>query len=397
MKVGFLIQRFHPVIGGSEKEIKEIAYRLYQKGHDVEIWTTTATNPDGFTDPRYKQLIPCNTTVDGMPVRRFGPVVQPYQIHFSRKLTRIPFIFESPGPFCPELYTALTNPSTWEIVYTSVLNYHHLLPSVLLKRHNVKLVCKPCIHLIRESEHLKPIQLAYLMQCDAVLANTVAEKKALTDRGIPADNIHTFGVGVEPDEFIHKNGKRFRSDYGLHDKEIILFVGAREHDKGIGFLLDTIPLIFEKRSRAVLMIFGPFSTFYKSKINSFPKRFLERFIDLGIVNDIDRIHAFDACDVFVLPSIAESFGITYLEAWMCEKPVIGAITPATCEVIHNNTNGILVKFGDKDTLAAAITGLLDNKEMARSFGIHGKQKTLLNHTWKHVSTNIEILFSQLIR
>ena len=58
--------------------------------------------------------------------------------------------------------------------------------------------------------------------------------------------------------------------------------------------------------------------------------------------EADKASIFDACDVFALPSIAESSGIVYLEAWLCAKPVIGARIGAVQCVIEDGRDGLLV-------------------------------------------------------
>ena len=59
-------------------------------------------------------------------------------------------------------------------------------------------------------------------------------------------------------------------------------------------------------------------------------------------SDDEKPSMFDALDVFAMPSVAESFGIAYLEAWMCRKAVIGSRIGSTECVIHDGVDGVLV-------------------------------------------------------
>ena len=65
------------------------------------------------------------------------------------------------------------------------------------------------------------------------------------------------------------------------------------------------------------------------------------------------------CDFYVQPSFYETFGITFIEAMACGKPVIGTEIPVLQEKIGDNT-GILVPTKDACALADAINYMLDN-------------------------------------
>ena len=101
-------------------------------------------------------------------------------------------------------------------------------------------------------------------------------------------------------------------------------------------------------------------------------------LDLGYVSEEEKRDAFDACDLFVMPSRYDSFGIVYLEAWRCGKPVIGARVGAIPEVIEEGKDGLLVEFGDVDQLASAMLHLLNHPDLCREMGEAGRKKVIEN-------------------
>jgi len=115
-------------------------------------------------------------------------------------------------------------------------------------------------------------------------------------------------------------------------------------------------------------------------------------LDLGYASEEEKKDAFDACDLFVMPSRYDSFGIVYLEAWRCGKPVIGARVGAIPEVIENGKNGLLVEFGNQDQLASAILSLVQNPELRASMGESGKKKVIERFNWKENIGKVEELF-----
>jgi glycosyltransferase involved in cell wall biosynthesis len=69
----------------------------------------------------------------------------------------------------------------------------------------------------------------------------------------------------------------------------------------------------------------------------------------------------NACDVFVLPSVRESFGVVQIEAMACGKPVVATLNGGSEEVIISDDYGLLVEPGDPDDLAEKILVALDRE------------------------------------
>src|SRR5258706_16239574 len=71
----------------------------------------------------------------------------------------------------------------------------------------------------------------------------------------------------------------------------------------------------------------------------------ERIVEIERATSMERSAAFDACDVYAMPSLHETFGIGYLEAWLHEKPVIGGDIPPLRQGITNGVDGFAVPQG----------------------------------------------------
>ena len=120
------------------------------------------------------------------------------------------------------------------------------------------------------------------------------------------------------------------------------------------------------------------------------KRMLDEsnLLDLGYLNEEEKRDAFAACDIFVLPSRYDSFGIVYLEAWRCGKPVIGAKVGAIPEVIEEDRDGLLVEFGDVEQLTSKMLYLLNHPDLCKEMGENGRRKVIERFNWEK---NIEIV------
>jgi phosphatidylinositol alpha-1,6-mannosyltransferase len=93
----------------------------------------------------------------------------------------------------------------------------------------------------------------------------------------------------------------------------------------------------------------------------------------GQLPPADLAAAYDHCDVFVMPSLREGFGIVFLEAMRRGKPCIGGRHGGTPEVIKDGESGFLVRFGDVTTLARYISMLSRDHQLAAQLGLRGQE------------------------
>ncbi|GAH76519.1 unnamed protein product, partial [marine sediment metagenome] len=122
------------------------------------------------------------------------------------------------------------------------------------------------------------------------------------------------------------------------------------------------------------MIAGAVTRDFQLFFKDLPNELKNHIIDLGLIDDQSKINAFSICDIFVLPSLDDAFGIVYLEAWLFKKPVIGVLEGNVAGLIDDNTNGFLVPFRDIKNLSFKIEILLKDKNKRDEFGQKGHEK-----------------------
>lgn len=93
---------------------------------------------------------------------------------------------------------------------------------------------------------------------------------------------------------------------------------------------------------------------------------------LGGVGDEELVAAYQDCDVFVMPSKKEGFGIVFLEAMRFGKPCIGGNHGGTPDVISHGESGFLVEYGDVAALVAHIRTLYMDRDKSRRMGVAGR-------------------------
>jgi len=110
----------------------------------------------------------------------------------------------------------------------------------------------------------------------------------------------------------------------------------------------------------------------------------------GYVPDEERQAYYNLADLYIMPSreIAdkgdvEGFGITYLEANACEKPVIGGRSGGVGEAIIDNETGLLVDPSDTGDIARACIALLTDSVLSARLGKAGRERIIREFNWDH--------------
>jgi glycogen(starch) synthase len=103
-----------------------------------------------------------------------------------------------------------------------------------------------------------------------------------------------------------------------------------------------------------------------------------------------------ACDVVVVPSRNEPFGIVVLEAWAAGKPVVATLAGGPREFIRHDVNGFLVD-ANPGGLAHGIGSLLANQDHCRSLGANGRRAVVEKFNWNNVAAYTEGVYQVALR
>lgn len=100
-------------------------------------------------------------------------------------------------------------------------------------------------------------------------------------------------------------------------------------------------------------------------------------------------------DVYVQPSLQESFGIAVLEALAARKPVIAARTGGIPEIINDDQSGLLVPPGDADALAAALVRVIEQPELRARLAAGGRRRVETAFSIEGTARQYEQLYAAL--
>jgi glycosyltransferase involved in cell wall biosynthesis len=273
-----------------------------------------------------------------------------------------------------------------------------LIPALAAARRNqIPFLIYPLTHL-GESERSRfgkyytmRHQIALSCAADCVLAQTELERDFLVTRGVQPERVIVAGPGVNPGEVQGGDADRFRQKHNLTGP-IVFSIGTLCRDKGTLNTLAAMQQLWANGREAHLVLAGTMMDDFRAAFARLPASVQKRCHMLGFIDLEEKRDLLAAGDLFVLPSRTDSFGIVYLEAWLHQKPVIGAAVGGVQEVIREGETGFLVPYGDSERLAGRIANLIDDPDLGRQMGRKGRDKVLAHHTWNRIYAQLKPVY-----
>jgi glycosyltransferase involved in cell wall biosynthesis len=238
-------------------------------------------------------------------------------------------------------------------------------------------------------------QTAVVLRSDMVIAQTPTEQNYYEARGLSGENFLVGGPGVNPSEVLGGEGKNFAERFGI-ENPLILFIGYLSRDKGAFDTLEAGLLLRRQGYDVDLAFIGTISSSFQDRFDRLSDSERNFIRLLGPVDDSIKRDALAAASALSMPSRTDSFGITYLEAWLYGIPVIAARTWGVTDVVDHGTDGLVVPFGDVNALTGALGIILDNPNEAKKMGERGRAKVYQTHLWETKLRAVEDVYQRLI-
>jgi len=211
--------------------------------------------------------------------------------------------------------------------------------------------------------------------------------------GIPERNITVIPNGIYPDTyFLPLDAGQVKKRYGIHPlAPLVLFIGRLVYQKGADLLVEAIPQVLKRRWDVQFIIAGKgdMRQELEERCRTLPVRFT------GYISDEEYRELLNACDLVVIPSRNEPFGLVLTEAWSAERCVVATDVGGLSENIDDFIDGIKVPVR-ADSLAWAISYIIEDPVRIRAMGLAGKRKVLSRFNWGEIGTKMERVYMNLI-
>lgn len=380
MRILHIIPYFYPAwaYGGTCRAAWELARALVSEGQEVVVYTTDALDSHSRAYPTYE-------VVDGVEIYRIR--------NLSNRLAwRRLFL---PINFGKQLRIALQRADVAHL--HEFRSYQNAVALPLMENLSVPFVltAQGGLPRIMGRYHLKAVYDRFvgqriLMNGRRLHALNDLEREQLIELGVQPERIAILPNGVDLEEYqdlpqVHGFRERFHIP---SDAPIVLFLARVNKIKGVDFLLSSFNEVRREVPGAILVIVGPDDGYLTQAKRHVQTMGIEKWVRFtGYLDGDDKLEAYQAANVYVLPSAYEMFAITLLESLACGTPIIATDRVGLADFVRQNDLGSIVNYGDVKGLKEEILRVLHRPQDVERRAVYGRQYVLENFGWSSIASN----------
>lgn len=372
MKIGITC---YPTYGGSGVVATEIGKELAARGHEIHFIS-------------YAVPIKLNHTSE--------------RIHFHEvEMLNYP-LFEHP-PYALALATKMADVGLNQEL--DLLHVHYAIPhsvsaylaKEMLLPHRLPVITTlhgTDITLVGNDRSYLPITKFSIEKSDGVTAVSVYLRD-LTYREFdiahPIEMIPNF---VNCDVFRRGESGELKNKYAPRGERVLVHVSNFRPVKRVMDVVEIFDRVQQKVPSRLLMVGdGPERSNAEWLVRN--KRLGCQVAFLGKQDSIAEI--LSICDLMLLPSETESFGLVALEAMACEVPVVASSVGGLPEVVRHGKDGFLASVGDVETMAARAIEVLSNDGKRAAMGANARQQAHDSFCAYKIIARYEAFYERVIR
>jgi phosphatidylinositol alpha-1,6-mannosyltransferase len=233
-----------------------------------------------------------------------------------------------------------------------------------------------------------------------VIANSHNSARLLRENWpVAPERLRVMHPGVNTDCYQPARRDRcVRKRLAWGDRPVILTVGRLQKRKGHEQVLQALPTIRRLVPDVLYAIVGDGEE--RARLEQIASALsLQDCVKLhGEVGNEDLVAAYQQCDVFAMPNREvdgdfEGFGIVFLEAQACAKPVIAGDSGGAAEAMREPETGFIVRQDYPEELPRALIQLLTDEPLRRRMGAAGREWVVANFDWRILVKQASQLFS----
>jgi phosphatidylinositol alpha-1,6-mannosyltransferase len=247
----------------------------------------------------------------------------------------------------------------------------------------------PYVFYCHGRDFLKPVapfmerrRLASLHGARALMANSSYVKGKLVEKGLPAERVTVVNPKVDLAEFEDEvDVEAFRQRKDAEERLVLLTVGRLVSFKRQNLVIRAVARLRDRFPQLLYVVMGdgPNGPHLHNEVQRLGVEEHVWFVD-----DSERAEWYRACDAFVMPSAAETtggavssvetFGIVFIEANICGKPVVASNCGGIPDAVVDGENGLVVQPDDEEGLVQALDRLLSDPDLRERLGRQGKER-----------------------
>lgn len=366
-------------LGGAETHLVEVMRRLPTYGHELHVFVGS--------DTRIKEIFPPDNIF-------FYPIKYPR----LPNLKGLAYAFWATGYMLQQVKY-----QRFDVLHAKQEYPHGVIGAVVSKRLGIPLyttVQNPLGYkeelvfsgpkMLSWVSHLVKPMVQYALRNSTVVA-AVSNYSLANSRKLGAKNCVLIPNGVDTQKFYPKNNEApVKIPHLVTTSTLIPRNGLDTLIKAFGLLLDSL-----KEANLTIAGEGPLE-----------KRLKDLTKELGIESKVKFIatlphekvpELLHSADLFVRPSIAEGFGMSFIEAMASGVPVIACPIGGVVDFIENRQTGILVPPNDPQSLKKAMLNLLKDQKLYARIRTKALQLVREKYSWDSIAARVNEVYHALAK
>ena len=298
-------------------------------------------------------------------------------------------------PFLVRLLRLLHQKHQFDIIHAHFALPEGVIALLLQKKMNIPFVVSihgaDLTYAVRQNSLNRYILRMVFSHAQAVLVNSMKTAQEVGYYCDSPEKIFVVRLGANPPIEAEKFIKKERSSL------YILSVAHLEERKGHKYLLNAMQILLQDGYDVSCIIVGSGPEEQSLRSLSIELGISDHVIFEGSKSHDDVWPFFSNCDIFVLPSWDEAFGLVYIEALSMGKPVVGCEGEGGPEDLRKLGDCIeMIKPRDVTTLVQALKKLIDNPERRQKMGQVGVEIVRKYYSWEQTAASTLEIYQQII-
>ena len=212
----------------------------------------------------------------------------------------------------------------------------------------------------------------------------------LKQQGI--NNLEVWGRGINPDLYSPEYyDEMWIKKYGLEDKIKLLYVGRLAPEKNLQLLMNSLnKLNSQYKEKIELLITGDGPLLEELKNNA-----PQNVTFTGYLTGQELSSLYATADVFVFPSLTETYGNVVLEAMASGLPVVGVLAGGVKENLIDNYNGLAATKDCVEQFSAKLKRIITDQQLRERLACNAR-KYALNNSWQQIFKKLVASYQDVI-
>jgi len=380
------------VADGITQVVHQQTRTLVKKGYDVTVYTSNALDLHGGKGSKINDSV---KYVDGVKVRYF-----PYILRYGTMF------------FTPSMFNSIRD----EVKEFDVIHIHDArcfqsaVTAYYSQVYNVPIVYQPhgSFKSYSHGGFLRFLSRGFIdklyaerifRKANRIIALNQTEAALYRSMGMREEKIEIIPNGIDLTEYsdLPLRGS-FKEKYNIPlETPLILYLGRIHKIKGINILVKAFAKVIEKVDNVKLVIVGPDDGYLEEIQVLINNLEIEKNILItGPLYGKEKLEAYVDADVYVLPSIYETFPMSVLEAYSCGKPVIASRVGGLKDLVIDGVTGLLFESENNEQLVESLLSILNNNARAEKMGAKGIEFVEENFTIEKVVDRLEDIYTEAV-